>query len=667
MNDRLARWLARVPPAHRLLLIGLAMLALPHLLRLPAWLALAIPALLLWRLAHDAGRVRLPSRFVLIGLVVAAVAGLYVHYRTLIGRDAGSALLLFLIAAKLLEMHRRRDVYVVLFLADFLIVVGFLFEQSLPYTLWMGATLLVLLAAQIHFARHPAGGDDGPLLPDLRLATRLLLQSLPLAVVLFLFFPRPGGPLWGMPEDALGARTGLSATLSPGRISHLSDDDAVAFRVRFRGPPPPPGRLYWRGLVHVHFDGRSWYAPRHPVPALQPTELDLERLSDPVSYTVTLEPHDRRWLFFLDAPLSVPLDTVVTVDRQVAAPRPVIELMRYTAISVLRYRLDAKQRPGPVYLAVPDGAAPRTRALAGRLRATQADDLALVKAALDHLRTGPFFYSRQPPPLVADPIDGFLFDTRIGFCEHYAAAFAVLLRLAGIPARVVSGYQGGEPNPLDDYLIVRQSDAHAWVEAWLAGQGWVRIDPTAVIPAERILEMPERLRPRRAEAGDRVQTAPGWLQRGLRRIGFVWDMLDERWNQWILGFDRHRQIDLLQRLGIDPFDWRATAGLLGALALLALAGLLLYLHWRDYEPIDPAVRIWRRLCRRLARHGLVQMPGETPRAFGRRCVSRMQGSARDLERIVTLYLRLRYARDGSRQDLEEMQRRVRSLELIEKT
>lgn len=666
MNARLARWLARVPPAHRLLLIGLAMLALPHLLRLPAWLALAIPALLLWRLAHDAGRVRLPSRFVLFGLVAAAVAGLFVHYRTLIGRDAGSALLLFLIAAKLLEMHRRRDVYVVLFLADFLIVVGFLFEQSLPYTLWMGATLLVLLAAQIHFARHPAGGDDGPLGPDLRLATRLLLQSLPLAVVLFLFFPRPGGPLWGMPEDALGARTGLSATLSPGRISHLSDDDAVAFRVRFRGPPPPPGRLYWRGLVHVHFDGRSWYAPRHPVPALQPAELDLQELSDPVHYTVTLEPHDRRWLFVLDAPLSVPLDTVITVDRQVASPRPVSELKRYSAISVLRYRLDTRHRPGPVYLAVPDGAAPRTRALASRLRAAQADDRALVNAALDYLRSEPFFYSRQPPLLPDDPIDGFLFDSRIGFCEHYASAFAVLLRLAGIPARVVSGYQGGEPNPLDDYLIVRQSDAHAWVEAWLAGEGWVRIDPTAAIPAERILETPERLRPRRAEAGDRVQTAPGWLQRGLRRIGFVWDMLDERWNQWILGFDRHRQIDLLQRLGIDPFDWRATAGLLGALAVLALAGLLLYLRWRDRETHDPAIRIWRRLCRRLARHGLVPAPGETPRAFGRRCARKMQGSARDLERIVALYLRLRYAPDASGRDLEEMQRRVRGLKLDEK-
>jgi len=359
--------------------------------------------------------------------------------------------------------------------------------------------------------------------------------------------------------------------------------------VRFRGPPPPPGRLYWRGLVHVHFDGRSWYAPRHPVAALQPAELDLQELSEPVHYTVTLEPHDRRWLFFLDAPLSVPLDTIVTVDRQVAAPRPVIELMRYSAISVLRYRLETRHRPGPVYLAVPKGAAPRTRELAGRLRAKHSDDRALVKAALDYLRTEPFFYSRQPPPLPADPIDGFLFDSRIGFCEHYASAFAVLLRLAGIPARVVSGYQGGEPNPLDDYLIVRQSDAHAWVEAWLNGEGWVRIDPTAVIPAERILEIPERLRPRRAEAGDRVQTVPpGWLQRGLRRIGFVWD--------------------------------------------ITCAG-----------------------------------GTETPRVFGRRCARRLKGAAGDLERIVDLYLRLRYAREGDRQDLEELKRRVRGLKLAEKT
>ncbi len=663
MSTRLAHWLSRVPPAHRLLLIGLAMLALPHLLRLPWWLALALPGLLFWRLAHDAGRVRLPARFLLLGLVGAAIAGLYVHYRTLIGRDAGSALLLFLIAAKLLEMHRRRDVFVVLFLADFLVVVGFLFDQTLPYALWMAATLIILLAAQIHFTRYPAGGTDGPLRPDLRLATRLLVQSLPLAVVLFLFFPRPGGPLWGMPEESSGARTGLSDTLSPGRISHLSDDNAVAFRVRFEGPAPPPGRLYWRGLVHVRFDGRSWHAPRHPLAMPSAPAAELIALSTPLRYTITLEPHDRRWLYLLDAPLAFPHGTLVTGDRQALARRPVHELLRYTGISVLRYRYPARQRPDRRYLAVPADAAPRARALAARLRAGHAEDRDLVQAALDHFRRQPFYYSRQPPPLPDDPVDGFLFETRTGFCEHYASAFAVLMRLAGIPARVISGYQGGEPNPLDDYLIVRQSDAHAWVEIWLAGDGWVRIDPTAVIPAGRILETPERLRPRRAEDGFGNPTPPGWLRHGLRQIGFVWDMLDNRWKQWILGFDRDRQIDLLQRLGMDPLDWRQPAALLGAFALLAIAGLILFLRWRDREAVDPPVRLWRRLGRRLARLGLVQLAGETPRAFARRCARHLKEGGPDLQHIVTLYLHLRYGRNGQQAELEEMARCIRSLRL----
>ena len=654
----LQRLLGRVPRHARLLLLGVAMLVGPLLPELPGWLGLVIVMLLLWRLAHDAGLLRLPGRLRLSLLVIAVIGGLFLTHHTLVGREAGSALLLFLVVAKLLEMHRRRDVFVVLFLADFLLVVGFLFHQSLLYSLWMLATLGVLLATQVHYARHAEGEGSAPVGPDLRHAARLLLQSAPLAILLFLVFPRPDSPLWGMPDEGAAARTGLSDTLSPGRISQLADDDSVAFRVRFERGIPPPARLYWRGPVHARYDGRTWYAPRHPVPAIEAVDLELRTLSRPIVYTVTLEPHQRRWLFFLEAPLSVPVDAVITADRQIAAPRPVRERIRYQGISALRYRLDADKPRGPAWLDVPEAAAPRARAWVRELRARHPGDGALIDALLTHFRRQPFYYSRQPPTIDGDPVDGFLFDTRTGYCEHYASAFAVLLRLAGIPARLVTGYQGGEPNPLDDYLIVRQSDAHAWVEAWLPGQGWTRFDPTAVIPPERILETPERLRDRRG-AADPARQARSWLWRTLKQAGFAWDMLNNRWNQWVLGYDRSRQTALFRRFGLDPTDWRELAALLGGLAAAGIALLLAGLWWQARRREDPDRRLWQRFCRRLARHGLHPRPGETPRAFAMRAARHLPTRAAAIHQITDRYLILRYARSDAPALRRELCQRIR--------
>ena len=652
------RALLRIPVANRLLLAGIAMLLAPRLADLPAWLIPFTAFLLLWRVAHDAGRVRLPARGLLILLVLAGVAGLFLNYRTLAGRDIGAALLLFLVVAKLLEMHHRRDVFVVLFLSDFLLVVGFLFQQSLAYSLWMLATLAILLAAQIHFTRNPAGQMAGAA-PDLRLSARLLVQSLPLALVLFLVFPRPGGPLWGMPDDALSARTGLGERVSPGRISRLADDDSVAFRVRFTDPAPTPRALYWRGLVHVLFDGRTWYADARPQRGFPPTDLAVQALSRPLRYTVTLQPHQRRWLFFLDAPVSAPADSLVTPNRQILAAHPLHDLRRYDGVSALRYRIDADRPPGPVYLKVPEGLAPKSRQWIRQLQAQGLAGRRLVDAILEHFRAEAFYYSRRPPLLPVDPVDTFLFETRTGFCEHYASAFAVLARLAGIPARLVSGYQGGEVNPLDDYLIVRQSDAHAWVEIWLAGEGWVRIDPTAVIPPERILETPERLRPRHGDAAARI-LPQGWLQRSLRQALFAWDMVNNRWNQWVLGFDRLRQRDLFARFGLDPRDGKSVALLLGGAAAVMLGLLALALAWQNRSHSRRSGSAGAgRFCRRLARRRLVPGAGETPAAFARRCAAALPGQAGDIEAILALYLRLRYGPHSDPAACRDLRQRIR--------
>ncbi len=650
------RW-RLVDPARLWLLAALCLSLLPHLGRLP-WL-LILPAMLLlaWRLAFELRLARLPTRglrWLLVGLALAATLG---SYQTVLGRQAGVALLVIMLCLKLMEMQRPRDVAVVIGLNYFVVITVFLFDQSLLMGAYMLLVVILITTALVALSRP---GSERPPWADLRYALVLLAQAAPLALLLFVLFPRIDGPLWHLPEEAAGASTGLSDSMSPGNISRLGDDDAVAFRVQFDGPLPPPGQRYWRALALTHFDGRRWSnpdsAPHQRPPA---RNLDLQVNGTAVDYTLTLEPHQRRWLFALDMPVSLPRQSSLSPDFELLAREPVASVQQYRLRSFPDYRLQAQQAPDAArYGQLPAAAAPRARLLAARLWAESADAADYVQRVLALFRQQPFYYTRRPPHLADDPVDGFLFDTRRGYCEHYASAFSVLMRAAGVPARVMTGYLGGETNPLGDYFMVRQSDAHAWVEVWLQGRGWVRVDPTAVIPPARV-EVDARGADGLRIPGLDALAGSGWAQAVWRRAGFAWDNLNHYWNQWVVGYDRDSQATLLQALGLGDLDAQGLAAVL----FTALGGVLGVLAWRVFRRgglrRDPVALAYARFCAKLGRRGLARGPAEGAEQFSRRLRAARPDLAPQVILVTRLYQHLRYARHPPRDGLQRLQAAVR--------
>jgi transglutaminase-like putative cysteine protease len=492
---------------------------------------------------------------------------------------------------------------------------------------------------------------------ELRLGGKLLLQGLPIMLVLFFLFPRIDGALWHTPQPPTAASTGISDEMRPGDISQLVQDDSVAFRVEFEGTVPPSSQRYWRGPVMWFTTGRFWRAGS---PLNEETSF-IGR-GEPVSYSVSLEPSQQRWLFMLDLPADAPSGARLTEDFQVVTEGPITARKRYRARSYTDYTAaeisPAQRRAG---LQKPYHLSERVQELALTWRARATSDREVVEMALSHFRNEPFVYTLEPPLLPDDPIDGFLFETRRGFCEHYATSFTVLMRLAGIPARVVTGYQGGQLNPFGDYLIVRQSDAHAWAEVWLPGVGWTRVDPTAAVAPERVEQ---------AIDADAAFGADGAVQfRGLagtftldlgERLQLAIDTVYAKWDLWILGYGAERQLEVLSQLGLGIESWRDVI-----VALAIAVGLLLPLiGWSIMRgrtrAHDPAARLYRRFCARLARRGLGRAGHEGPRHYAARISERRPDLAAAVARITDLYVGLRYRPESRPGDLAALRRSVRA-------
>src|SRR6185437_1774174 len=428
----------------------------------------------------------------------------------------------------------------------------------------------------------------------------LLAAALPLALLAFLLVPRLSSPLWGAPSRDQ-ARSGLSDRMSPGGFTELLTDDHPAMRVSFDGAPPPPDQRYFRAYVMARYDGVSW--SYRDVANLPPAALDVGQA---VKYRITLLPTHRHVLPTLDVPIQAPADASMRRDRVVMAARPVDDALTYALSSATQYQFEPQfDEHHRRWLQLPAGFNPRTLALGQSWRQQYGtDDAAIVRAALVLFHDGGFRYTLAPAPLGRNAMDDFLFDTREGFCEHYTSAFTVLMRAAGIPASVVTGYQGGYWNKLGDYLLVRNSDAHAWSEVWLAGHGWVRVDPTAAV------------RPQRISMG--AAAAPGqlpWYQSGwLQSMRNRWDIVNRWWNLGVNGFDALRQRGLLKPFGIRDTDPSTLALLLAVACVLAMAAGLAWV-WRRREPEDPARTALRQLERKLARQGVARLAGEGPRDY----------------------------------------------------
>lgn len=615
--------------------------ALPHLAAMPVWLAAAILAAAAWRVSVEAFGLRRPNWLIRTLITFGGLALVVMHYGTFWGRRAATVLLCVMIAAKLSEMFRLRDARVVAALGYFLIATQFLFNQELILFAYLVIGCALVTAALIRLQRDADGvPPDAGLVPGTGMVRPardgflIMLLAVPFALVLFALFPRLASPLWGMPENALDGRTGLSDEMSPGNIANLFIDDSPAFRVSFSGPPPPRNERYWRGPVLWRFDGRTW---RRLLYADRSTGRRPDAGPGALAYSVQLEPSERRWLFALDYPVRAPEGARLTADFELINERPVTTLKSYDVISQPDFRDSPDLTPTlhSIALALPDDSNPRTRAYARELRSRYPDDRALIDAVLAWFNRDDFFYSLETAPLGQHGADEFLFDLRTGYCEYYASAFAVLMRAAGIPARIVTGYQGGLWQTADEYLLVRQSDAHAWAEVWLENEGWTRVDPTAAVSPSRI----------RDGARSAVSGAGGWLSgEWLYRLRNQYDRLQNLWNRWVLGFDARRQENFLGSLGLADLEPGLRAVLLTALAGLVLVplALLLQLAGRIGPRGDRLDRAWMQLRRRLRRAGIQLKVGETPLEFAHRSAS-VLANGHELITLGRDYCRLKYS------------------------
>lgn len=631
----------------------------PMTLYLPWWLSLVFTLCVGWRYASDhRGWIR-PGRLLRLLLLVLIVVTVYRQYGTILGRNAGVALLVGLLGLKLLELRNARDYLLSLFLFYLVLLGAYLQEQAS----WLGAWTLVTVTVSL-VAMLQLNQPQGLMLRErLRLAGTLLAKALPLMLVVYLLFPRIQGTLWGLPVDAHAGLTGLSDTMRPGSINSLSESTAPAFRVTFEGTMPPARELYWRVLVLTDTDGLRW--SRHPTPPAEP-EL-LQALGEPIRYTVTLEPSNKPWMPALDLPAELPAGTRAQPGYTFEHPTPVRERLAYTLRSHLRYRtpsIDAEERA--LTLQLPDELSARVQALAQRWQRENSEPRAIAQQALAHFRNEKFFYTLKPPLLGSDPVDEFLFVARRGFCEHYAATFVTLMRAAGVPARIINGYQGGEVNAAGNYLVVRNADAHAWAEIWVPNDGWVRVDPTSAIAPERIelgIDALRRLEARGVAPGSLPAAAVlraielGWFEGVWRQAGWYWDIANFNWYRWVVDYGKVRQERFLKNFGLQDISWgKLLALLIGGSALV----LLTYLAWQ-WRPVfthDPVQRQYLHFCRKLARVGLVRAPHEGALDFARRCLAKRADLEPAIEDITLKYLRLRYDRAANEDEWRAFKRAV---------
>lgn len=639
------RW-TRLPREARdtLFLLGvIAWTVLPHAWHLPAWSTVLTLAVLAWRARLAATGGALPGPWARAAVLAAAVALTFWSFRTLFGKEPGVTLAVALMALKTLELRARRDAFVIFFLGFFIILTHFLYSQSMAVAFAMLVSVWGLLTAVV-LAHMPVGQ------PSLKraggLALRTALLGAPVMALLFVLFPRIG-PLWGVPQDGL-AKTGLSNVLRMGGIAEVASDDTIAMRLAFEGAPPSPEQLYFRGPVLTQFDGAEWRASGLPfaLAGSRAREPQLETRGAPVRYEVTLEPQPVASVPLLEATTRVSVsegfDPQRRDDLQWLLPRPTLERLRFRVEAYPQFAYGRTRRGLDVAAALelPAGYNPRTLAWARALRAEVPGDAAAFAARLlQHIRSGGYTYTLAPDAYGRDAIDGFWLDRREGFCEHFASAFVVAMRAAGIPARVVTGFQGVDPLPVDGYWLVRRSAAHAWAEYWQDGAGWLRADPTAAVAPDRI------------QRSVRLAPAPGFVAGAinamnpelLTRLRDAWEAVNNRWNQWVLNYSRGQQFELLRNLGVDSPSWEDLAKVLvGILSAAALAGAAW--AWLDRRRVDPWTRQMQALRRTLASHRVASAAHEAPRTLARRVRDELGARGEPLAALLDELEQQRYGR-----------------------
>ncbi len=628
---------------------GVALASFPHWQRLPLWIPLSHITLLVarlyipYQLPEFWSRKKGTINIVRLVLMFTGVAGVYGSYGTLTGREVGIALLVLLAGFKIFESNSKRDFYISTYLGYFLIITNFFYTQTIPTATYMMFVIIIMTAGLIDFNDTE---KQLTVIKRFKLSTTLLIQATPILLVLFILFPRINGPLWGLPKDAYTNTTGITDEMSPGSISQLVQSSEVAFRVTFEDQIPKNSKLYWRGPILWHTDGRKW-SPGNDDSERRPAPIEYK--GEATNYDITIEPTNKKWLFGLEMVDKPPDKTYFTNDYQLKTRRSIVARQAYKLTSYSSFHINKDEYSNLQRgLELPKNVHPKTRELASKLRDEFKEPTLIVQGTLDWLRKQAFVYTLTPPLINGDVVDEFLFNTRQGFCEHYAAAFTVLMRAAGIPARVVAGYQGGEVNPVGNYLVVRQHDAHAWTEVWLESQGWVRVDPTSIISPMRINEGMNIAMP------DTVINMPLGLKRNQtairlwQRIRDSIDMVNYQWAQWVLGYGPDRQKRFLNTLGIHDVDWKGLTVYLFVILGIIVAAIAFLIFKKTPSAAEPAKKYYDIFCKKMAKAGLARKSYEGPIDYAHRISAKRNDLKNEIRRITDLYVLIRYSSDNNK-------------------
>jgi len=634
------------PPQHTInsLIVALFVGAIPHFIYQPIWVGIMFVLMMSWRLLHNFRGWPLPaaSRWLKLfhnGIAAVTIAVIISQFNLTIGRDAGVALLTIMLAFKVVEIRSLRDFYLSVFLGFFLVITNFFYDQSVLMVILM--LLVVILLTGCLLAVNSVDAAE-PAKLRLRRSGKMVIQAMPVMLFLFILFPRIPGPIWGLPEDANTASTGLSDEMSPGSISNLVESDEIAFRVEFENNTlPPQYALYWRGPVLWQTDGTTWKGLKHN--QLRWQKPDITNFDSDYAYKITLEPHDDNWLLALDIPTELPDKPAafLTPDGSLITKKNIKQRVQYPVVSSINYQFNASNEPNiKAALQLTEAYHPKTVALAQQWQAENSDPQSIIDKALAYFSQQEFFYTLTPPVITGDTVDGFIFGTRQGFCEHYAASFTVLMRAAGIPARVVTGYLGGELNPIDDILIVRQRDAHAWTEVWLQDKGWVRIDPTSAVSSDRIERGISDMLPAERNSPVFIARSDALIQL-WQQLQNNWDAFNSAWDMWVVAFGPEKQQELLSLLGMKNPNWQKMAvWLMVALSLSGIAMLMLTFYRRQHP--DPVVNLYQLFCRKLEQFELRKQSHEGPHDFALRAQTVLPAYQAQIQHITSLYTQLRY-------------------------
>ncbi len=633
------------------ILAALAVSALPHVRVLPAWIM--VWCAVCWGYVYLLDRLGRPwpGKWIRRLLTLGGFFGALYFYGG-VDRETGAGLICMMAGLKPLELRTYRDRMVAIFLAYFLIIPVLLFTGSLAIMLHMILATLFTTAVLIRL-HHTRGKLWGRLL----LSGRIMGMALPLVFILFLLFPRAHGGFWSLPRGVRG-QSGFSERLAPGDISSLARNREIAFRAEFEEGIPTSDLLYWRGLVFWNFDGRQW-TPGMRLPGSK-TQIIGE---NPITYTITLEPHHEKWLFALDIPFTtIRRWTSRTAGHTLRSIRSVKRRARYTLRSYTRYIIDPKDPWQERGLILPKEGNPVARALGRTLSSAEKTPRRIMNAGLMFFKENEFQYTLEPEPLGRNRIDEFLFETREGYCEHFASAYAFLMRAAGVPARIVAGYQGGEVNPYGEYLVIRQSDAHVWVEVWLGKEGWTRADPTAMAVPERVESGAEEALPDVDRLTWLAIDLPAPFDAWWKQVRFGWDALNTQWIRWVMGYTKERQRSLLSRIGIGGGSMKGLLLWLCApmvLICVLISAYCVRLLKRSAVKTDAIQAAYLKFCEKLAKIGIPRSPGAGPMDYARRITRTREDIAAPAREIIDLYIRLRYEEAGDGEDLKRLRRLVR--------